>query len=85
MNKQGKRQTEEITDVEQNKEKRMKRNEVSQREFGDNIKCTNIHIIGVPEGEETEKGPEEIFHSRKLPKHGKGITCSNTGSTMNTI
>ena len=27
----------------------------------DSIKCTNIHIIGVPEGEEREKGPEKIF------------------------
>ena len=27
----------------------------------DNIKCTNTHIIGVPEGEEREKGPEKIF------------------------
>ena len=36
----------------------MKRNENS---LWDNIKCTNIHIIGVPEGEEREKGPERIF------------------------
>ena len=34
------------------KEKRMKRAEESLREFWDNIKSTNIHIIGVPEGEE---------------------------------
>ena len=26
-----------------------------------NIKCTNVHIIRVPEGEEREKGPEKIF------------------------
>ena len=26
-----------------------------------NIKCTNIRIRGVPEGEEREKGPEKIF------------------------
>ena len=39
----------------------MKRNEDSQREFWDNIKCINIHIIGVSEGEEREKGPEKIF------------------------
>ena len=29
--------------------------------FLDNIKPTNIHIIGVREGEEREKGPEKIF------------------------
>ena len=27
----------------------------------DNIKCTNTLIIWVPEGEEKEKGPENIF------------------------
>ena len=51
----------EFTAVEQNKEKRMKRNEDSLRDLWDNIKRTNIHIIGVPEGEEREKGPEKIF------------------------
>ena len=51
----------EFTAVKQNKEKRMKRNEDSLRDLGDNIKCNNIRIIGVPEGEEREKGPEKIF------------------------
>ena len=51
----------EFTAMEQNKEKRMKRNEYSLRDFWDNIKCTNIHIIGDPEGEEREKGPKKIF------------------------
>ena len=39
----------------------MKRNEDSLRDLWDNFKCNNIHIIGVPEGEEREKGPEKIF------------------------
>ena len=51
----------EITATEQNKEKRVKRNEDSLRDLWDNIKRTNIHIIGVPEGEEKEKGPEKIL------------------------
>ena len=51
----------ELTAVEQNKEKRMKRNEDSLRDLWDNIKCNNICIIGVPEGEEREKGTEKIF------------------------
>ena len=51
----------EITAIAQNIEKRMKRNEDSLRDLWDNIKHTNIHIIGVPEGEEREKGPEKIF------------------------
>ena len=50
----------EITATEQSKEKRMKRNEDSLRDLWDNIKCSNIHIIGVPE-EERKKGPEKIF------------------------
>ena len=49
----------EITAVEQNKEKRMKGKEDRLRDFWVNIKCTNIHIIGAPEGE--EKGPKKIF------------------------
>ena len=51
----------EITDVEQKREKRLKTNEESLREHWDNVKCTNIRIIGVPEGEEREKGTEKIF------------------------
>lgn len=42
----------EISDVEQKREKRLKTNEESLRELWDNVKRTNIHIIGVPEGEE---------------------------------
>ena len=39
----------------------MKRNEDSLRDLWDNIKRNNIHIIGVSEGEEREKGTEKIF------------------------
>ena len=42
----------EITVREQNIEKRMKRNEDSLTNLGDNIKRTNICIIGIPEGKE---------------------------------
>ena len=52
----------EITVKEQNKEKkRMKRSKDSLRDFWDNIKCTNIRIIGVPEDEEKKKGSKIIF------------------------
>ena len=70
----------EITDVEQKREKRLKRNEESLREPWDNVKRTNIRIIGVPEGEEREKGTEKIFqeimaknfpNSLKSRKHNK--------------
>ena len=42
----------EITATEQNIEKRMKRNEDSQRDLWDNNKHTSICIVGVPEDEE---------------------------------
>ena len=42
----------EITYEEQHKVKRMKRIEDSLRDFWYDIKCTNIRIIGVPEGKE---------------------------------
>ena len=48
-----------ITSEEQNKVKRMKRTGYL-RNLWDSIKCTNIHIIGVPE-EEKKKGYEKIF------------------------
>ena len=51
----------EINATEQNIEKRVKRNEDSLRDLWDNIKCTNIHVIGGPEGVEREKGPKKIF------------------------
>ena len=66
----------EFTAVEQNKEKRMKRNEDSIRDLWENIKHTNIHIIGVPKGEEREKGPKKIFEEiivENFPNMGKGI------------
>ena len=39
----------------------MKRSEDSLRDLWDNIKCTNIQIIGVQEEEEKKKGYEKIF------------------------
>ena len=66
----------EFTATEQNKEKRMKRNEDRLRDLWDNIKHKNILIIGVPEGEEREKGPEKIFEEimvENFPNKGKEI------------
>ena len=51
----------EITSEEENRVKSMKRTEDSLRDLGDNIKSTNIWIIGVPEEEEKKKGYEKIF------------------------
>ena len=66
----------EFTATGQNKEKRMKRNEDSLRDFWDNIKCTNVRNIEVPEGEEREKGPKKIFEEiivKNCPNMGKEI------------
>ena len=51
----------EITAEEQKKEKRMKKSEDSLRDLLDNIKCTNIQIIGVPEEEDKKKDHEKIL------------------------
>uniref|UniRef100_A0A8D1I9L4 L1 transposable element RRM domain-containing protein n=1 Tax=Sus scrofa TaxID=9823 RepID=A0A8D1I9L4_PIG len=64
----------EITDAEQKREKRLKTNEESLRELWDNMKCTSVRIIGVPEGEEREKGTEKIFQkiiAENFPNMGK--------------
>ena len=64
----------EITTTEQNKQKGMKRIEDSLRDLWDNIKCTNIQIIGVPEEEEKNKGTEKIYEEiivESFPNMGK--------------
>ena len=66
----------EITTAEQNKEKRMKRIEDSLRDLWDNIKRTNIQIIGVSEEEEKAKRTEKIFEEiivENFPNMGKEI------------
>ena len=66
----------EITTAEENKEKRMKRIEDSLRDLWDNIKHTNIRIVGVPEEEEKKKGSEKIFEEiivENFPNMGKEI------------
>ena len=62
----------EITDAEQKREKRLKRNEDGLRELRD-IKRTNIRIMRVPE-EEREKGTENRFEeiiAKNFPNVGK--------------
>ena len=64
----------EITTAQQKKE--MKSIEDSLRNLWDNIKCTNIQIIGVPEEEVKKKGSEKIFEGtivENFPNTGKEI------------
>ena len=46
---------------EQNEETRIPKNEESLRNLRNNFKCSNIRIIGVPEGEEEEQQIENLF------------------------
>ena len=43
------------------KGKELRKNEEGLREIQDNMKCNNIRIIGIPEGEEEEQGIENLF------------------------
>ena len=68
----------EITATEQNKEN-MERIEDSLRDLWDNIKGTNIRIIGVPGEEEKKKGTEKILEEiivENFPNMGKEIVRS---------
>ena len=51
----------EITQTGQQTERQMKKNKRSIRDLWDNIKWANLCRIGIPEGEEKEKGIENIF------------------------
>ena len=76
----------EITTAEWNKEKIMKRIEDSLRDLWDNIKHTNIPIIGVPEKEEKKKWSEKIFEEiivENFPNMGKEIV--NQAHEMQTV
>ena len=67
----------EITEAEQNKEKRIKSNEDSLKDFWDNIKHNNVQIIRIPEEEEKKKLYEKIFEEiivENFPYIGKEIT-----------
>ena len=54
----------------------MKTIEDSLRDLWDNVKPTNIRIIGVPEEEEKKKGTEKIFEEiivENFPNMGKEV------------
>ena len=49
---------------EQQEEKRIQKSEDSVNSLWDNFKCPNIHIIGVPEGEEKEQEIGNLFKKK---------------------
>ena len=58
------------------KKKRIKRNEDNLRDLWDNVKCSNIQIIGVPEEDDKKKVHEKILEEiivENFPKMGKEI------------
>ena len=78
----------EITAEEHNKIKTMKRNKNSLRDLRDNIKCTTIRFIGVPEEEEKKKGCEKFFEEiivENSPQHAKGNSQSSPRGTKSPI
>ena len=48
---------------EKNEETRIKKNEERLRNLQDIFKCSNIQIIGVPEGKEEEQEIENLFEN----------------------
>ena len=65
-----------INESEKKKEKRIKRNEDNLRDLWDNVKDTNIRIIGVPGEEEKKKDHEKILEEiivENFPKMRKEI------------
>ena len=68
----------------------MKRNANCLRDIQHNVKSTNICIIGVPKGEDREKGAENTFESivpENFLKVGKkkhsGLECTVNSNKMN--
>ena len=66
----------EINESARKKEKRIKRNEENLRDLQENMKRSNIRIIGVPKEEDEKKDHEKILEEiivENFPKMGKEI------------
>ena len=65
-----------INEAERKKEKRIKGNEDNLRDLCNNVKHSNIQIIGVPEEEDNRKGHDKILEGitgENFPKMGREI------------
>ena len=67
----------ELTQSEQRTENQMKKLESNIRDLSDNIKWSNLHKIGIPEGEEKENGIENVFGSSRRGKVERNPTRSH--------
>uniref|UniRef100_A0A9L0R4E8 LINE-1 retrotransposable element ORF1 protein n=1 Tax=Equus caballus TaxID=9796 RepID=A0A9L0R4E8_HORSE len=64
----------EMLQTEEENELRLKRNEETLQELSGSIRRCNIRIIGIPEGEEKEKGAESLFKeimAKNFPNLGR--------------
>ena len=62
--------------MKQRGKKKKESTEDNLRDLWDNVKCPNIRIITVPEGEDKKKGHEKILEeiiAENFPKMGKEI------------
>ena len=48
-------------ETEEKRDKQLKDHEDKLREINDNLRKKNLHLIGVPEGDERDRGPEYVF------------------------
>ena len=70
---------------EQQEEKKIQKNEDCLRTLWDNFKHTNILIMAVPEGEESEQDIENLLgtNDRKRPLPGEGTRHTSPGRHTN--
>ena len=69
---------------EQQEEKRIQKSKDSISSLRDSFKYSNIHIIGVPEGEKKEQEIGNLFeknYESKLPQFGEENRHASPGST----
>ena len=66
----------EMLQMEEERERRLTRKEEILPEISDSIRKCNVRIIGIPVGEEREKGAESLFKeiiAEKFPNLGKKL------------
>lgn len=68
----------EIIQLKQQEENRMQKNVYSIRYLWENIKETNTHVIGIPDGEEKKKGTENLFEEWLMAENSPTILVMET-------